>query len=109
MIPAKTRYKMHNQELLAIVVALNGWLYYFQSYKYDIFVLINHNNFCQFMDKKNLSSRQVRWACNFLINYRQGKANAPTDILSYILNCTQDEEEALHVENIQIVYWLYFL
>ena len=60
MILAETQYKTHNAELLAIVEAFKTWCHYLEGCKYKVFVLINHNNFCRFMDTKNLSSRQVR-------------------------------------------------
>ncbi len=56
MIPTKTRYKTHNQELLAIVKVFKTWRHYLEHCKYKVFVLTDHNNLCQFMDTKNLSS-----------------------------------------------------
>lgn len=44
MIPAKTRYKTHNEELLAIIEAFKIWKYYLEGYKYKVLVLIDHNN-----------------------------------------------------------------
>ena len=62
MIPAKTRYKTHNQELLAIIEVFKTWRHYLEGYKYEVFILIDHNNLRQFIDTKRLSSRQVHWA-----------------------------------------------
>ena len=45
MIPAKTRYKTHNGELLAIVEAFKTWRYYLEGCKHKVFVLTNHKNF----------------------------------------------------------------
>ena len=45
MIPAKTRYKTHDGELLAIVKAFKTWRHYLESCKYNVLVLIDHNNF----------------------------------------------------------------
>ena len=80
MIPAKTRYKTHDTKLLAIVEVFKNWRYYLEDCQYKVLVLTNHNNLHRFIDTKNLSSRQVRWAqelfCyHFCINYCQGKAN----------------------------------
>ena len=55
--------------------------------QYEVFVLTDHNNFCQFIDTKSLSSRQVRWAQKlscyyFQIDYCQGKANEVANALS---------------------------
>ncbi len=59
IIPAETRYKNHDQELLAIVKAFKIWRHYLEGYKYEVFVLTDHNNLWQFMDTRSLSSRQV--------------------------------------------------
>lgn len=59
MILAKTRYKTYNGELLAIVEAFKTWRHYLKGCKYKVFVLINYNNLCQFMDIKSLSFCQV--------------------------------------------------
>ena len=60
MIIAKTWYKTHNAELLAIVKVFKTWHHYLEGYKQEIFVLTNHNNFRWFMNIKSLSSRQVK-------------------------------------------------
>ena len=62
MIPAKTRYKTHNGELLAIVKAFKTWWHYLESCKHEVFVFTNHNNLQRFMDTKSLSFCQVCWA-----------------------------------------------
>ena len=62
MIPAKTRYKTHDVELLAIVEAFETWRHYLKGCKHKVLVLTDHNNLQRFMDTKSLSSRQVRWA-----------------------------------------------
>ncbi len=61
MIPAETRYKTHDQELLAIVEALKTWCNYLKGCKYKVLILTDYNNLRQFMDTKSLSSCQVRW------------------------------------------------
>ena len=60
MISAETQYKTHNSELLAIVEAFKTWQRYLEGCKYKVLVFINHNNLCQFINTKCLSSRQVR-------------------------------------------------
>ncbi len=62
IISAETRYKTHNLELLAIVEAFKTWRHYLEGCKYEVLILTDHKNLCQFMDTKSLSSRQVRWA-----------------------------------------------
>ena len=62
MIPAKTWYKTHNQELLAIIKAFKTWCHYMEGCKFEVLVLTNHNNLYQSIDTKRLSFIQVRWA-----------------------------------------------
>lgn len=80
IIPVKTWYSMHNQELLAIVESFKTWRYYLEGYKYKLLVLTDRNNLRQFINTKSLSSRQVWWAQElfqyiFQIDYCQSKAN----------------------------------
>ena len=56
IIPAKTQYKTHNSELLAIDEVFKTWRHYLEGCKHKVFVLLDHNKFWQFMDTKNLSS-----------------------------------------------------
>ncbi len=60
MIPTKTEYKTHDQELLAIIEAFKTWRHYLEGCKYKVLVLTDYNNLCRFMDTKSLRSRQVR-------------------------------------------------
>ena len=111
MIPAETRYKTHNAELLAIVEAFKTWRHYLKGCKHEVLVLTDYNNLRRFMDTKSLSSRQVRWAqelsrYHFRIDYRQGKANGAADALSRFPQRSLDEEEKLRAENTQILHCL---
>ena len=56
MIPAKTKYKTHNGELLAIVEAFKTWRYYLKGYKNEVYIFTDYNNLYSFMDTKNQSS-----------------------------------------------------
>ena len=62
MVPAKTRYQTHDDELLAIVEAFKTWRHNLEDCKHEVLVLTNHNNIHHFMDTKSLSFRQVRRA-----------------------------------------------
>ena len=111
MIPTKTWYETHDDELLAIVEAFITWHHYLKSCKHEVFVLTDHNNLRRFMDTKSLSSRQVRWAqelsrYHFRIDYCQGKANAAADALSRFPQRSQDEENELRAENGRILHRL---
>ena len=100
MVSAETCYETHNGELLAIVKAFKTWRHYLEGCKYELLVLTDLNNFCQFMDTKSLSSRQVRWAkdlsrYHFRIDYCQGKVNGAADTLSQFFPRSSEEEEVL--------------
>ena len=104
MIPAKTQYKTHNDELLAIIEVFKTWRHYLKGCKHKVFMLTNHNNLCCFMDTKSLRSREVHWAqklfrYHFWINYYQGKANGVADTLFYFLQRNKNEEKKLEAEN----------
>ncbi len=111
MILAETRYKTHNQELLAIVQAFKTWRHYLKGCKYEVLIFTDHNNLHQFIDTKSLSFRQVCLAqklsqYQFWIDYCQEKANAAVDALSHFPQKSQAEEEILWDENTQIFYRL---
>ncbi len=44
MILAETWYKIHNQELLAIIEAFKTWRHYLEDCKYEVLVFTDHNN-----------------------------------------------------------------
>ena len=97
MILAETWYETHDEELLVIVEVFKTWRHCLEGLKFEVFVLTNYNNLCQFMDTKSLSSRQVRWAqelsrYHFRIDYHQGKANAAADALSHFPQRSQSRE-----------------
>ena len=111
MIPAETRYETHDQELLVIVKAFKNWRHYLKDCKYEVLVLTDHKNLRRFMNTKNLSPRQVRWAkelfrYHFRIDYPQGMANAAADALSRFPQRSQAKEDALRAENSQTLYRL---
>ena len=104
MISAESRYKTHNQELSAIVETCKTWRHDLEGCRYEVLVLIDHNNLRWFIDTKGLSSRQVCWAqelsrYHFGIDYWQGKANAAADTFSQFLPRSQSKEEELRAEN----------
>ena len=98
MIPAETRYEIHNGELLVIVEIFKTWRHYLEGCKHKVLILTYHNNLRWFMDTKNLSSRQVRWAqklfrYHFRIHYCQSKANGAVDALSQYLQQSAEEKK----------------
>ncbi len=111
MIPTETWYKTHDEEFWVIVEAFKTWCQYLKGCKYEVLILIDHNNFRQFMNTKSLSSCQVRRAQEFSryyfrIDYRQRKVNAVADTLSHFSQRSQAEEKTLQDENTQILHCL---
>ena len=111
MIPAETRYKTHDNELLTIVKAFKTWHHYLKGCKHEVLVLTNHNNLRWFINTKSLSSRQVCWAqelsrYHFWIDYYQGKTKGTVDALSHFPRRSYDEEEKFRVGNTQILHYL---
>jgi hypothetical protein len=87
MQDAETRYPIHEQELLAISVALKSGRHYLMGSKFTITIMSDHKSLTQFKTQPQLSGRQARWQdvlanYNFDIQYVQGKANVVADGLS---------------------------
>lgn len=111
MILAKTSYKIDNQKLLAIIEVFKTWHYYLKGCKYKVFILIDYNNLQQFIDTKNLSSRQVYQAqqlswYHFCIDYCWRKVNRAIDILFQFSQKSLAEEKILRNENTHILHYL---
>ena len=111
MILAETWYKTHNNKLLVILEAFKTWWYNLEGCKHEFLVLTNYNNFCQFMNTRNLISCQVRWAqellqYHFQIDYHQRKANRVADALFCFSQRNQVKEDKLQTENTQILHKL---
>ena len=111
MILAKTWYKTHVGELLAIIKAFKTWQHYLEDCKHKVLILGNHDNFYRIMQTKSLSSCQVWWAQKlsqyyFQINYSQNKANGAANELSQFAQRSDDKETKLWAKNFQIFHWL---
>ena len=111
MIPAETRYEMHDGELLAIVEAFKTWRHYLEGSQHEVLVLTNYNNLRRFMDTKSLSSKQVSWAqelsrYHFRIDYRQGKSNGAANTLFRYPQQSAEKEKTLRSENVKILHRL---
>jgi hypothetical protein len=85
LLPAETRYPTHEQEELAIIIALKKWRHYLHGTK--VKVLTDHKSLVYLDTQPNLSNRQLRWN-EFLsqfdldIEYTKGKENVVADALS---------------------------
>ena len=85
MLPAETRYPVHEQELLAIITALGAWRHYLYGAKFV--VRTDHKSLEHFKTQPLLSGRQSRWKdiianFDFTIEYVEGKTNVVADGLS---------------------------
>lgn len=85
MLPAETRYPVHEQELLAIINALGTWRHYLYGAKFVI--RTDHKSLEHFKTQPLLSARQTRWKdvianFDFTIEYVEGKTNVVADGLS---------------------------
>ena len=85
MLPAETRYPVHEQELLAIIHALSSWRHYLYGTKFK--VMTDHHSLRYFKTQPLLSGRQSRWKdvianFDFDIEYIKGESNPVADGLS---------------------------
>ena len=85
MLDAETRYPVHEQELLAIITALQSWRHYLHGAKFK--VMTDHKSLQFFKTQPMLSGRQTRWKdiianFDFDIEYVEGKTNVVADALS---------------------------
>ena len=98
MTSPEQNYETHDGEMLAIVEAFKQWRHYLEGARHQILVLTDHHNLKKFIETKQLSGRQIRWAqelsrYNFIIDYRAGRKNpadGPSRRLDYL-----DNQEAL--------------
>ena len=87
MLPAERNYPVHEQELLAIIVALREWRHYLSGARFTIVVKTDHKSLQFFKSQPHLSARQTRWLdliaeFDFIIEYQEGKSNVVADALS---------------------------
>ena len=85
MIPAETRYPVHEQELLAILFCCKKWRHYILNNRTNI--TTDHAPLKHLQTQPHLSARQARWL-DFLAQYdlnivpQPGKLNTVADALS---------------------------
>lgn len=82
---AECNYPVHEQELLAVILALKEWRHYLHGSKFQ--VQTDHQSLRYLKTQPHLSSRQIRWSeflqqFEFDIVYKPGHLNAAADALS---------------------------
>ena len=85
MSPAEMNYPTHEQELLAVILALTEWRHYLLGHRFTI--VTDHHSLTYLSTQPNLSRRQARWVerlaeYDFDIVYAAGKSNKAADALS---------------------------
>ena len=85
--PAERNYDIYNQELLAIIHALEHWHHYLQGTAHPVTLLTDHKNLTYFHQPQKLSRRQARWMMflqDFDLHFVHlpGSAMGPADALS---------------------------
>jgi hypothetical protein len=87
MNAAETRYPVHEQELLAIITALDLWRHHLEGTDKPICIRTDHKSLIHFQTQPMLSGRQTRWIetlsrYNYVIEYIKGEENVVADALS---------------------------
>ena len=89
--PAEHNYDIYDQELLAVIHALDHWCHYLQGTPHPVTLLTNHKNLMYFCQPQKLSRRQARWMMflqDFDLHFIHvpGMTMGPADALSRLLN-----------------------
>jgi hypothetical protein len=110
LIPAERNYTTTEQELLAVVHALNVWRCYLEGAAGGFTVVTDHCPLTFLSTQQNLSRRQARWneflsRFNFRWEYRPGRNN-PADPLSRqaVPECSAEEQCSHSVDNLAVLH-----
>ena len=60
--PTERNYEIYDQELLAIIRALEEWRHYIQGSSHTAIVFSNHKNLTYFREARKLNLRQAQWS-----------------------------------------------
>ena len=89
--PAECNYDIYDQELLAVIHALDHWCHYLQGTPHPVTLLTDHKNLTYFHQPQKLSHQQARWMMflqDFDLHFVHvpGTAMGPADALSRLPN-----------------------
>ena len=59
--PTERNYEIYDQELLAIIWALEEWHHYIQGSPHTTTILSDHKNLTYYREAQKLNQRQARW------------------------------------------------
>lgn len=87
LLPAETRYPVHEQELLAVIQALKKWRHHLHGSATPITVQTDNKSIIYLLTQPNLSNRQRRWMetiseYKLKFEYKKGSTNVVADALS---------------------------
>jgi hypothetical protein len=87
MTETKRNYKVYDQELLAIIHALEDWRHFLEGLPEQFEVWTNHKNLDYWRTARNLTRRKAQWSLylscfNLKIVPKPGKSNILADALS---------------------------
>ena len=85
--PVERNYEIHDEEMLAIVRALEECRHFLEGAEHQFKIWTDHKNLEYFMTAKKLNQRQARWSLllarfDFLLHHRPGKTMGKSDALS---------------------------
>lgn len=101
MMETECNYEIYDQELLAVVRALEAWCHYLEGLPEKFMIFTNHKNLEYWRTARNLSYRQARWSLflswfNFEIVPCPGKTMEKPDVLSRSRQYEVKNEEDNH-------------
>ena len=95
--PAERNYEIYDQELLAIIRALEEWRHYIQGSPHTTIVFSDHKNLTYFREARKLNRRQARWSLylsefNVKLVHIAGMKIVQSDTLSRRPDFTPEED-----------------